>query len=97
MRRSTSKRERRRGERAAADGCTQGPPCRRVPVAVVHLIDGTFDLFRYFLSSAAAFDRSVPEELRAVCGVVKNALTCAGDGLGECILSATLRKLAGRL
>ena len=33
---------------------------------VVHLIDGTFELFRYFLSPAAAFDRSAPGELRAV-------------------------------
>jgi hypothetical protein len=29
---------------------------------VVHLIDGTYELFRYFLSPAAAFDRSAPEE-----------------------------------
>jgi hypothetical protein len=32
-----------------------------VPVVVVHLIDGTYELFRYFLSPAAAFDRSAPE------------------------------------
>jgi 5'-3' exonuclease len=37
---------------------------------IVHLVDGTFELFRYFLSPAAAFDRSAPEELRAVRGVV---------------------------
>ena len=37
---------------------------------IVHLIDGTFELFRYFLSPAAAFDRSAPEHLRAVRGVV---------------------------
>jgi 5'-3' exonuclease len=37
---------------------------------IVHLIDGTFELFRHFLSPAAAFDRSAPEELRAVRGVV---------------------------
>jgi 5'-3' exonuclease len=37
---------------------------------IVHLVDGTFELFRYFLSPAAAFDRSTPEELRAVRGVV---------------------------
>ncbi len=36
----------------------------------VHLIDGTFELFRYFLSPAAAVDRSAPEEPRAVRGVV---------------------------
>ena len=37
---------------------------------IVHLVDGTFELFRYFLSPAAVFDRSTPEELRAVRGVV---------------------------
>jgi 5'-3' exonuclease len=41
---------------------------------VVHLVDGTFELFRYFLSPAAAFDRSAPEELRAVRGVVGSVL-----------------------
>jgi 5'-3' exonuclease len=41
---------------------------------VVHLIDGTFELFRYFLSPAAAFDRIAPEELRAVRGVVGSIL-----------------------
>ena len=41
---------------------------------VVHLIDGTFELFRYFLSPAAAFDRSAREELRAVRGVVASIL-----------------------
>ena len=41
---------------------------------IVHLIDGTFELFRYFLSPAAAFDRSAPEELRAVRGVVGSVL-----------------------
>ncbi len=45
-----------------------------VSVVVVHLIDGTFELFRYFLSPAAAFDRSAPEELRAVRGVVASLL-----------------------
>src|SRR3989442_15304100 len=44
----------------------RGPPCRIVPVVLVHLIDGTFELFRYFLSPAAAFDRSAPGALRAV-------------------------------
>ena len=41
---------------------------------VVHLIDGTFELFRYFLSPAAAFDRIAPEELRGVRGVVGSIL-----------------------
>jgi len=45
-----------------------------VPLVIVHLIDGTFELFRYFLSPAAAFDRSAPEELRAVRGVVGSVL-----------------------
>jgi 5'-3' exonuclease len=39
-------------------------------LVIIHLIDGTFELFRYFLSPAAAFDRSAPPELRAVRGVV---------------------------
>ena len=41
---------------------------------VVHLVDGTYELFRYFLSPAAAFDRSAPEALRAVRGVVGSIL-----------------------
>jgi 5'-3' exonuclease len=41
---------------------------------IVHLVDGTYELFRYFLSPAAAFDRSGPEELRAVRGVVGSVL-----------------------
>jgi 5'-3' exonuclease len=41
---------------------------------LVHLIDGTYELFRYFLSPAAAFDRSAPEALRAVRGVVGSML-----------------------
>jgi len=45
-----------------------------VPVVIVHLIDGTYELFRYFLSPAAAFDRSAPPELRAVRGVVGSIL-----------------------
>jgi 5'-3' exonuclease len=45
-----------------------------VPPKIVHLIDGTFELFRYFLSPAAAFDRETPEELRAVRGVVASVL-----------------------
>src|SRR5436853_564346 len=55
-------------------GFLRGPPCRIVRVVIVHLIDGTFELFRYFLSPAAAFDRSAPEELRAVRGVVGSIL-----------------------
>ena len=41
---------------------------------IVHLVDGTFELFRYFLSPGAAFDRSAPPELRAVRGVVGSIL-----------------------
>src|SRR5712691_5838295 len=52
----------------------RGPPCRIVAVVLVHLIDGTYELFRYFLSPAAAFDRSAPEALRAVRGVVGSML-----------------------
>jgi len=47
---------------------------------VVHLIDGTYELFRYFLSPAAAFDRSAPPELRAVRGVVGSILGMLEDG-----------------
>jgi 5'-3' exonuclease len=41
---------------------------------IVYLVDGTFELFRYFLSPGAAFDRSAPPELRAVRGVVASVL-----------------------
>jgi 5'-3' exonuclease len=41
---------------------------------IVHLVDGTYELFRYFLSPAAAFERTAPEELRAVRGVVTSML-----------------------
>jgi 5'-3' exonuclease len=41
---------------------------------IVYLIDGTYELFRYFLSPAAAYARGVPEELRAVRGVVGSIL-----------------------
>jgi len=41
---------------------------------IVHLVDGTFELFRYFLSPAAALDRRAPEGLRAVRGVVGSIL-----------------------
>ena len=47
---------------------------------IVHLVDGTFELFRYFLSPAAAFDRSTPEELRAVRGVVGSVLGMLEEG-----------------
>jgi len=47
----------------------------------VHLIDGTYELFRYFLSPAAAFDRSTPVELRAVRGVVGSILGMLEDGV----------------
>jgi 5'-3' exonuclease len=48
---------------------------------LVHLVDGTYELFRYFLSPAAAFDRSTPVELRAVRGVVGSILGMLGDGV----------------
>ena len=44
-----------------------------VPFVIVHLVDGTFELFRYFLSPGAAFDRA-PEALRGVRGVVGSVL-----------------------
>ena len=47
----------------------------------VHLIDGTYELFRYFLSPAAAFERSAPEALRAVRGVVGSVLGMLEDGV----------------
>jgi len=47
----------------------------------VHLIDGTYELFRYFLSPAAAFDRSAPEPLRAVRGVVGSVLGMLEGGV----------------
>jgi 5'-3' exonuclease len=48
---------------------------------IVYLIDGTFELFRYFLSPAAAFDRAAPLELRAVKGVVASVLGMLEDGV----------------
>jgi 5'-3' exonuclease len=48
---------------------------------LVHLVDGTFELFRYFLSPAAAYERGVPEELRAVRGVVGSVLGMLQDGV----------------
>jgi 5'-3' exonuclease len=47
---------------------------------IVHLVDGTYELFRYFLSPAAAFDRSAPPELRAVRGVVASILGMLEEG-----------------
>jgi 5'-3' exonuclease len=41
---------------------------------IAHLVDGTYELFRYFMSPGAAFDRSTPPELRAVRGVVGSIL-----------------------
>jgi 5'-3' exonuclease len=49
-------------------------------VVIVHLIDGTFELFRYFLSPGAAFDRSAPPELRAMKGVVTSVLGMLEEG-----------------
>ena len=48
---------------------------------IVHLVDGTYELFRYFLSPAAAFDRTTPETLRAVRGVVASVLGMLEDGV----------------
>jgi len=48
---------------------------------VVHVIDGTFELFRHFFSPAAAFDRTAPEELRAVRGVVASILGMLEGGV----------------
>ena len=47
---------------------------------IIHLVDGTFELFRYFLSPAAAFDRTTPEALRAVRGVVGSVLGMLEEG-----------------
>jgi 5'-3' exonuclease len=47
---------------------------------IVHLVDGTYELFRYFMSPAAAFDRSTPEALRAVRGVVGSMLAMLEGG-----------------
>jgi len=45
-----------------------------VRVVIVHLVDGTYELFRYFMSPAGAFERTAPEALRAVRGVVTSML-----------------------
>jgi 5'-3' exonuclease len=47
---------------------------------IAHLVDGTYELFRYFLSPAAAYDRSAPPELRAVHGVVGSILGMLEEG-----------------
>ena len=48
---------------------------------IVHLLDGTYELFRYFLSPAAAFDLGAPAELRAVKGVVGSVLGMLEGGV----------------
>src|SRR5262249_28347286 len=48
---------------------------------IVHLVDGTYELFRYFLSPAAAFDRSAPDALKAVHGVVGSVLGMLEGGV----------------
>jgi 5'-3' exonuclease len=48
---------------------------------IVHLVDGTYELFRYFLSPAAAFDLGAPGELRAVKGVVGSVLGMLEGGV----------------
>jgi 5'-3' exonuclease len=47
---------------------------------IVHLVDGTYELFRYFLSPAPV-DRSAPAELRAVRGVVTSLLGMLEGGV----------------
>ena len=47
---------------------------------IAHLVDGTYELFRYFLSPAAAYDRNAPPELRAVRGVVGSILGMLEEG-----------------
>jgi 5'-3' exonuclease len=47
---------------------------------VVHLIDGTWELFRHFHAPAAARDPRVPEALRAVHGVVASILGLLDGG-----------------
>jgi 5'-3' exonuclease len=41
---------------------------------IVHLVDGTYELFRYFLSPATAFNRTTPDDLKAVHGVVASMI-----------------------
>ncbi|HZP35015.1 MAG TPA: 5'-3' exonuclease H3TH domain-containing protein [Methylomirabilota bacterium] len=56
------------------------PGWRIVRGVIVHLVDGTYELFRYFMSPAAAYDRSAPPELRAVRGVVGSILGMLEEG-----------------
>jgi len=58
----------------------EGRPAVSFPVVIVHLIDGTFELFRHFLSPAAAFSRNTPEALRAVRGVVASVVAMFDGG-----------------
>src|SRR4030095_1731277 len=62
------------GSRAPA-----GYPGRGPPDVIVHLVDGTYELFRYFM--APAYDRATPEALRAVRGVVGSLLAMLEDGV----------------
>jgi 5'-3' exonuclease len=55
--------------------------CRILGVVRVHLVDGTYELFRHFHSPAARFDRGAPEELRAVRGVVGSILGMLEGGV----------------
>lgn len=72
----------------------RGPPCRIVPVVVVHLIDGTYELFRYFPSPAVAFDRSTPERLRAARGVVASILGMLEGGATHLGVGSDRKSLA---
>jgi 5'-3' exonuclease len=54
-----------------------------VPAVLVHLVDGTFELFRYFMTPAAAIDPSAPGELRAVRGVVGSMLAMLEGGVSH--------------
>jgi 5'-3' exonuclease len=47
----------------------------------VHLLDGTYELFRHFLSPGAAYQRDVPEALKAVHGVVQSVLGMLEGGV----------------
>ena len=47
---------------------------------IVHLVDGTYELFRYFMAPSGAFDRTTPEALRAVRGVVGSVLGMLEEG-----------------
>jgi len=47
---------------------------------IVHLVDGTYELFRYFMAPSGAFERATPDALRAVRGVVGSVLGMLEDG-----------------